>query len=131
MGTRRLQRVESPGDLLGVSNTSETLEQKKTTNWSKQYFICTIRNMLNSIYAMKYMSVLENKLIAYINHLLQVMSSYEWYKLDKTCPVRKYYTYINVIGVTPPIRPRLAKKQTSAQPQRTKYLALCLGYHGV
>ena len=33
MRTRQLQRVETPGDSLGVSNTTETLEQKKTTNW--------------------------------------------------------------------------------------------------
>ena len=28
-----LQCVETPRDFLGVSNTTETLEQKKTTSW--------------------------------------------------------------------------------------------------
>ena len=32
--TRQLQRVEIPGDPWGVSNTTETLEQKKTTSWT-------------------------------------------------------------------------------------------------
>ena len=54
-------------------------------------FICTIRSMLNSIYTMKYLSGFEHKHRAYINHLLQIMSSYEWYMQDKACPVRKYY----------------------------------------
>ena len=65
--------------------------------WFKQYFICIIGSMLNSIYTIKYMSGFENKHIAYINHLLQIMSSYEWYMQNKVCPVRKYYTYINII----------------------------------
>ena len=46
---------------------------------------------------MKYMSGFENKLRAYINRLLQIMSSYEWYMQDKACPVRKYYTCNNII----------------------------------
>ena len=65
--------------------------------WFKQYFICIIRSMLNSIYTIKYMSGFENKHRAYINHLLQIMSSYEWYMQNKVCPVRKYYTYNNII----------------------------------
>ena len=40
-------------------------------------FICTIRSMLNSIYTMKYMSGFEHKHKSNINHLLQIMSSYE------------------------------------------------------
>ena len=34
MRTRQLQRVETPGDPIGVRNTTETLEQKKTTSWT-------------------------------------------------------------------------------------------------
>ena len=33
MMTRKLQRVETPGDYFGVSNTTETLEQTKTKKW--------------------------------------------------------------------------------------------------
>ena len=34
MRTRQLQRVETLGDALGVSNTNEPLKQKKTTSWA-------------------------------------------------------------------------------------------------
>ena len=34
MRTRQKQRVETSGDPLGVSNTTETMEQKKTTSWT-------------------------------------------------------------------------------------------------
>ena len=37
--------------------------------------ICTIRNTLNSIYTTKYILGFENKLIVYINHLLQIITS--------------------------------------------------------
>ena len=46
------------------------LDYRETKIWFKQYFICIIRSMLNSIYTMKYMSGFENKHRAYINHLL-------------------------------------------------------------
>ena len=56
----QLQRAETLGDPMGVSNTTETLEQKKTTSWTS-----------------------------------------------------------------------MGQEQTSVQPQPTKYLALCWGYHRV
>ena len=31
---RQLQRVETPGNPLGISNTTETLQQKKATSWN-------------------------------------------------------------------------------------------------
>ena len=36
MRTQQLQRAETPGDPSGVSNITETLEQKKTTSWSRK-----------------------------------------------------------------------------------------------
>ena len=49
--TQQLQRVETPGDPLGVSNTTDTLEQKKTTSWiplGQQRDKCSAPNQPNS-----------------------------------------------------------------------------------